>query len=164
MRHSSFVTLLLFVACDGPLASPAPVGASYLASLPWEAGQAGMPTVVSEPGGAGGSAAAESGGSGGELAIQESGSSGASGGATEEADPCWDRPGMLCYCGLPITAPPGGAGYNVVAACAPPAAPNPSLEWCCDTYAGICRCWERQKGECQYWRDQGFWVSGCSAS
>lgn len=167
MRTTIIACIILF-ACDDPLASPAPTQETSSASLPGDTEQAGTSALAPGAGGAGGSDVLEAGGAGGEPGGMEesagaSSVDGAGGGAPAEDDPCWDMPGLLCYCGLTSHAPPGGAGYNVVDRCSPPATPNPALEWCCDTWAGICRCWQRQPGECQYWREEGSWIEGCSA-
>jgi hypothetical protein len=90
---------------------------------------------------------------------------GGQGGAAVAPDQtCWKLP-LLCYCGPPSAVPGGvpGIDYQIVAQCDPPASPTTDLEWCCDDYAGVCRCWPRQPGECQYWRDEGSWVAGCAA-
>lgn len=176
-RLSALIVSVLVSACGDPAASPAPESAAF-ASLP------GIPI-----GGSGGwieppdSTADDSVGevsppeaAGGDPALLDVVSAGGAGGAggapaATEADPCWQLP-SLCYCGLPIMAPAGNAGisfsdgadYIIVDSCTPPEEPNPALEWCCDTWSGACRCWQRQRGECQYWREQGFWVSGCSAA
>jgi len=164
-RLSALVLSVLVSACGGPAASPAPETETF-ASLPGipVGGSGGLEPPDSTADDAVGEGSPPE-AAGGAPALLDVVSAGGAGGApaAAEADPCWDRPGIMCHCGLPNAAPPAGSAFSIVDRCLPPATPSPGLEWCCDTWAGICRCYQRSPGECAYWREEGSWVAGCSA-
>jgi len=168
MRTITLLFSTVVLSCGDPSASLAPESDLFDSSATSPAaGGANIDSTAPKP-----TAALKIGAEGGSGGMQsldamaiagmgpETGGYGGGSAASTEVDPCWIVQ-SVCYCGLPITAP--GGSPLIVDRCEPPVTPNPTLEWCCDTWAGVCRCWQRQPGECQYWREEGSWVEGCSA-